>query len=363
LLLSVLVGICGGPVLDKVYPVSFFAISVLTLVLNPGLAYADDYSQSPDLSYRVKTEVNASSTLFERSLTDIQGTISQKIAKFKAPGLAKTPDGIKAQSIQSRSTCDFFINGNLGAAKILASRYTGSLGKSVLGFCPKYDYLLNNAGSPNNYTIASFTPHAKGVLLASLADRIWESNNFRSVFAFEDVDGVRLATLISGSSGSLIGATAENIRGKNVIRLEFQRAFRDSGKSYPLTVDVEPLRHYAIVFYSQTHELSVHQSFIEYNDDVKDFPFPKHILTQISDRKNNLIEEDETDLSEPVACAIPISECSLEAFGLAVPGSVNGRTFFLLINAALLIAAAIIFTILSRRRKSKMSAGLSSTSS
>jgi hypothetical protein len=225
---------------------------------------------------------------------------------------------------------------------------------SVCGFNPQYDFVLGkNSLQQQELYLREFHPRA-GDSSESSVDRAWQADVLHSLFAAEEISGVKLSAVLDGSLGILKSITPTYNDKKLVLRIEYDRKFPDDNRRFPGWALIDPSAHWAVISYEQNYGWGTIRQQVEYQSDVVEVAFPKKIVRITSEGAK--VGTVTINLSRPIPCNSPAHAFTLEAFNLEPPKLSPHRVGwrinrYAMTNTILLLVLSASFWLMYRQRK------------
>jgi hypothetical protein len=291
------------------------AIAVLLFMFGQkNVSHAEQASTEPDWKVKFLTEAPPEWKKLERAVGGWQVLDNAKFTSF-LPSKNKTPpEPVDAKEPPVRLLFD----ARIGGVRV------DYMGDSVDGWAASYafnnEYTFVVRKNPSQrFHITKYSP-----ISANTSEKDnWadEVDGCCLALVAEDFRAFRLPKLIDSGQLSLKTATPILWRGKALVRLDFDRIFSNSHKPYPCWAIVDPNFHWAITSFELNFGSGIARRTVEYQADVADVAFPKHIVDQEFNALGNIIKQTTHDFQKPQPSEATAKDFTLEAFDLERPRS------------------------------------------
>jgi hypothetical protein len=321
---------------------SFLGFGAFILVVSGSLGglrrSCGDGSFDSSLRQSFLNQARPASEKLEKLLGNVQGDFESKIAKTVSDGRGQS------NVIQTRSSCEYCVSAGGRFCRISLEVAEPKPSAMVSGFRPDYDFEINRVLKPDSYTVSKFEKHSKSDA-TPIVKRMWDAGDLKSsLFGFENVRGDKLADLAEGIGGSLVGIELVNRDKNDLVQLTFNRQFTD-GKELPLIVTADQTRDWAVTHYIQQYPWGRAECDVSYRPDFSTCPIPSKVNTKLIGTSGNILQDITVVFGPVKPCQIGLDDCSLEAYGLPVPGSMGrgGKAILWTLTALAVIAAVALF--------------------
>lgn len=267
-----------------------------------------------------------------------QGSYTETIESF-APGSISVEPARRAVD-----KTNYFYDQSINGMKLLSVIDPGGE-EQVMGGNGQYDFSLDKQTSNAAFYMTQYSP--------APSTNYVESN--RWILAAYEPCAALLTKVIDGTGGHLTAVIPVEVGGKPMLRLEFNRKFRDTAKVYPATAVIDPNFYFSVVEYKQNYQWGYSKGTVEYQRQIEGVAFPKRVVEEDIAAHDRVAKKYTVEFTSPQPCQAKAADFTLEAFGLQAPTAVRrGNSWPIVwINAIVLVALAFLSCWLAYRRSQK----------
>lgn len=228
--------------------------------------------------------------------------------------------------------------------------------RAVLAANPKYVFSIAREKAEYGYHLTGrATPDADARVNVSLQVRELE------LYAAQQFDDIDIQKAVEtgyfrwrqggGMSVKLTRATTESRAGKELVKLTFETRINDE-PVLEAWAYLDPRFHWAVQEYSASQSWGTSTGTIEYNEQIRDFPFPKRITRTDLFANGKVANQEILTFSQPSRCTAPEAEFTLSGYGLRevpIPPPAGSRFPWLWMALSALGMVALVVLVLWRR--------------
>src|SRR3972149_166081 len=281
-----------------------FKYNVYTLILSfPYVLIASD-----EMKINIIDQIKLHHARIEKDLKHFKGSIDERIITQQK----NTDPQKKDTEIMTHRRIDYFLNGDL--MKFDICMIPDNDARSFIVFNTKYGFAADQEPKSKLY----LSSYQKDL---SKENKLNERLNYylSTICAGEYILDFKLTELLSNSIYDVTEVKEINYNNYTYMRIDLKRKSNIGVRSAWAILNYK--HEWEVVESGYETDFGPQTCKIEYQDDIKDVPFPKQITRVLVSKKGNEIFRREYKFTKPEKCNASEKEITMSAFGLPEIGS------------------------------------------